>query len=319
MNRRPDLKQAALSVTADLTDDDVLRLCSKIIILVSAPRSGSTLLFQALSAQPDIWTIGGESHGVFQAFPHLKAENKALDSMALDDSHADPHTCNLFRRCFLTLLLRNDRMPFMRLRKADRPEIPVILEKTPRNALNFRFLQKVFPNARFIYLYRDPRQAVSSLIEAWETGLRSGRFVTFTDLPNWHLPAWCFVLPKGWQHMRGKTLPEIAAFQWAACQKAIIDGLRDQDPGSYYALSYGDFVAQPVKQVLDLGNHFDLHIDKSLISNGAMPLSRTTISPPDPEKWRRHEDEIMSIWPSIEKTIIEAREFVAANGSLSSG
>ena len=36
------------------------------IIIVSPPRSGSTLLFETLSLSPDLWTVGGESHGVIE-------------------------------------------------------------------------------------------------------------------------------------------------------------------------------------------------------------------------------------------------------------
>ena len=44
-----------------------------------------------------------------------------------------------------------------------------MLEKTPKNSLRVPFLARVFPEARFIYLYRDPRQVLSSMIEAWTT------------------------------------------------------------------------------------------------------------------------------------------------------
>ena len=45
-----------------------------------------------------------------------------------------------------------------------------MLEKTPKNSLRVPFLARVFPEARFIYLYRDPRQVLSSMIEAWTIG-----------------------------------------------------------------------------------------------------------------------------------------------------
>ena len=45
-----------------------------------------------------------------------------------------------------------------------------MLEKTPKNSLRIPFLRAVFPQARFIYLYRDVRQTLASMIEAWKSG-----------------------------------------------------------------------------------------------------------------------------------------------------
>ena len=64
---------------------------------------------------------------------------------------------------------------------------PRLLEKTPKNALRIPFLAAAFPEARFIFLHRDPRQNLASIIEAWQ----SGRFITYPDLPSWQGP------PKG--------------------------------------------------------------------------------------------------------------------------
>ena len=42
-----------------------------------------------------------------------------------------------------------------------------MLEKTPKNSLRIPFLAAVFPEARFIYLHRDPREVLASMMEAW--------------------------------------------------------------------------------------------------------------------------------------------------------
>ena len=52
-----------------------------------------------------------------------------------------------------------------------------MLEKTPKNALRLPFLARVFPEARFIYLHRDPRRVLASMMEAWTVG-------TVPDLPE---------------------------------------------------------------------------------------------------------------------------------------
>lgn len=275
------------------------------IIIVSAPRAGSNLLFEQLSKIAGVWTIGGESHGIFRAFPHLYAENRDLDSGCLVKSHADPETRKLVRACFLALLRDHRGSPYLEIPPGDRPAQLAWLEKTPRNALNIPFLLEVFPRARFIYLYRDPRQNIASIIEAWELGLRTGRFVTFRDLPGWSRQAWCFLLPRGWRSMKHKSLAEIAAFQWAASNDSIIENLAVLEPSRWASLGYEELIDKPGETLSRLSEFCGA--ESPQIMNDALPLSRTTLSPPHPDKWKKHEQEIGELLPGIDGTIQRIR------------
>jgi LPS sulfotransferase NodH len=265
------------------------------VIVVSAPRSGSTLLFEQLSSRPGIWTIGGESHGVFRAFPHLQAENAQLDSGCLLASHADEDTVDAFRRCMAFLLRNHNGEPWIAMRPEDRPSNVTLLEKTPRNALNVPFLLQVFPGARFIYLYRDARATIASLVEAWQIGLKTGRFVTFRDLPGWDRAAWCFLLPRGWRNLTGKTLFDIAAFQWAACNDKLLDDLEMIDDGRCTAVAYEELTAAPSGTLQRLAEFANVDDRGSFAGSRPLSLSRTTLSPPHPNKWRRWEQEIEAL------------------------
>jgi hypothetical protein len=44
-------------------------------------------------------------------------------------------------------------------------------------------------------------------------------------------------------------------------------------------------------------------------SDEPLPLSRTVLTPPHPEKWRKYEAEIDSLMPSIAPTCDRIREF----------
>jgi hypothetical protein len=87
-----------------------------------------------------------------------------------------------------------------------------VLEKTPKNALRVPFIDRVFPQAHFVYLYRDVRETLASMIEAWQ----SGRFVTYPELPDWRGPPWSLLLVPGWRELAGKPVAEIVAAQWQA-------------------------------------------------------------------------------------------------------
>ena len=296
-----DLVGAALAATAEYGASGIATRLRQPVIILSAPRSGSTLLFERMLRMPGAWSIGGESHGIFNAFPHLRAENEELDSGSLDERHADPLTCEQLRAAFLFLLRDHTGRRYLDRPAAERPAAVRLIEKTPRNALNVSFLLQLFPDARFVYLHREPCAAVASLIEAWTFGLRTGRFSTFPDLPGWDRSTWCFLLPPGWRAMLGKPLAEIAAFQWAAANEIIVERLAGLPPERWTAVSYEALVGRPAETLRRVAAFagLDAGDDAEPLS---LPVSRTALTPPHPDKWRKHEPAIRPLLPQLEVT-----------------
>ena len=293
-----DLVATAKRFTAQYSNEEIVALLREPLIIVAAPRSGSTLLFEQVMQQPGFWSIGGESHGIFRAFPQLRAANEQLDSGALTASHADPETADMFRRCFVTLLRTHRGEPWLKMPDDVRPARVTLVEKTPRNALNIPFLRQVFPGARFLYLYRDARASVASIVEAWELGLRTGRFVTFRNLPGWDRPAWCFLLPEGWRDLRGKSLFDIAAFQWSRSNARILDDLADVEPARRRAMSYEQLLEDAPAALAQVAEFAGVASDQT--GHRDLPLSRTTVSPPALDKWRRVEGEVTALADTID-------------------
>lgn len=281
------------------------------VIIVSAPRSGSTLFFEQARQIPVFWSIGGESHAIFREFPHLRAENAQLDSMALLEAHADPQTKDLFKRLFLLFARDHQGIRYLETPPGARPNQISLLEKTPRNAINIPFLLEVFPRAKFVFLFRDPRENISSLIEAWNVGLRNGSFVTFRNLRGWHLPAWCFLLPRGWRDLKGRSIPDIAAFQWAASNRAIIEGLRGLSRERCHFVNYSDLIADPNQTLSKLAAFSGTVLDPTGLNVGEMALSHSTVSAPRPDKWQRHAPELQALEPVYAPVWQEIQTFVA--------
>ena len=313
MQAQMDPRELARQIAGAFPGIDSSSVLKEPIIIVSAPRSGSNLLFEQLAGIPGFWTIGGESHAIFRAFPHLRAENTQLDSGSLGASHADAETRQLLRSCFLYLLRDTGGKPYLNLQGGEKPPSVCLLEKTPRNALNIPFLLEVFPDARFIYLHREPRQAIASLIEAWTLGLQSGRFRTFQQLPDWDRPGWCFLLPPGWREMRGKSLAEIAAFQWAASNRIIIEELTLLPAERWTAVTYEALVADPQAALTDICRFANIEADQLQVRSGELPLSRTTITPPARDKWKKHEIEIEALMPSLSIMAARIEKFCSAH------
>lgn len=288
---RPRLVDVARQATAALSAEQVASLLAEPVIILSVPRAGSELLFEQLQRLQGLWSIRGESHAIFNAFSHLRAENPAMDSGALGRVHADEKTSDDFRRCLLFLLRDHVGRSWLEQPPGHTGRV-TLLEKTPRNALNIPFLLEVFREPRFVFLYRDARANIASLIEGWRTGLETGRFVTYRNLPGWDRPAWCFLLPPGWRQLRGRPLAEIAAFQWAAGNRIMLDELQQLPASRHTRVSYEKLTRDPQAAISAIADFIGLPSPAGAQQTDALPLSRTTLTAPQADKWRRHEAEI---------------------------
>jgi len=283
---------------ADAAPDPVF---DRPVFIVSSPRSGSTLLFETLSRAPGVCTIGSESHVLIETIPGLGLAEHGFASNRLDALDATSAAVEELRRRFLSRLLDRDGRP-----PAARPVR--MLEKTPKNSLRVPFLVRAFPEARFVFLYRDPRQVLASMIEAW----LSGRFQTYQGsvLPGWPAPYWSLLLTPGWRELGGRPLPEIVAAQWQATIEILLQDLAALPPGRWQAVRYDRFVASPAETVDGLCRSLDLAWDQSL--GDTLPLARHTLTPPSADKWRRYEDVINALLPRLQPTIERVERLIGA-------
>ncbi|HEB78706.1 MAG TPA: sulfotransferase [Methylothermaceae bacterium] len=289
-----DVAREAQRILHHFTDKQILSLLANTTVILSAPRSGSTLVFETLRSARGSWSIGGESHIVFGLLPELGAAARGFRTAALNAADAHPLVVRKMRAIFLALMQDRNGKRLVDLASTRRPRPPCFIEKTPRNALNTGFLEKVFPGMKVVYIYRNPRPTISSIMEAWHIGLQSGRFVTVPDLPGWDRRAWCLLLPPGWQQMNGRSIAEIAAFQWKCANESIMDFLDSLPAKRYRVLSYEAFLEEPGTITDDILRFMGLRPDPQLHEKLSRPLppSSTTVTPPAADKWKRHEQEI---------------------------
>lgn len=271
------------------------------VFIVSPPRAGSTLLFETLAQAPGLFTIGHESHALIEGLPELHPAHRDFDSNRLDAAMATPDLAAELRRRVLAELRDRDGQP--------PTGTPLrLLEKTPKNALRVPFLARVFPEAHFVYLHRDPRQTMSSMFEAWQ----SGRFRTYPQLPEWNGLPWSLLLVPGWRELRGRSLPEIVAAQWETTTRMLLDDLAELPPERCHVARYDALIGQPGEEITRLCEALDLAWDRSL--GGNLALSRFTLSAPAADKWQRHAEWLAGVLPSIQPTAERAARFAAAAG-----
>lgn len=291
-NADPETRQRPTALPATRRDP----VFERPVFIVSPPRSGSTMLFETLARAPRLFTIGDESHQLIEGLPQLTPESRGFDSNRLLADDATPVVAEALRRRFYEALRDRDG-------QRASPGLTVrMLEKTPKNSLRLPFLARVFPEAQFIYLYRDPRQVLSSMIEAWTTG----RFRTYPQLPDWTGAQWSLLLVPGWRELIGRPLHEIVAAQWNAATRLLLDDLEALPIERRTIARYDTLVAEPAAEIRRLCEATGLDWDQAGLQ---LRLSRYTVSPPDADKWRRHSAEIEAILPALAEQIARAERF----------
>lgn len=264
------------------------------LFIVAAPRSGSTLLFETLAVTPQLCTLGGEAHWLVEGNPKLKPGAPGVDSNRLTAEHCTPEVEQPIVDGILDNLRDARGQPLGSVSEALR-----FLEKTPKNALRIPFFARIFPDARFIFLWREPQGNLGSIMDAW----RSGDWTTYRELEGWEGP-WSMLLPPGWQALRGRPLEEIAAYQWECTNRIVLEDLQALPRDRWTSVRYEQLLADPARTMRRLCEFAGIRFDAALSERvaGALPLARYTHTPPDPEKWRRHEAAITRVLPLVDKT-----------------
>ena len=275
------------------------------VFIIAAPRSGSNMLFEQLCKVRGFWHIGGESHGIFDRVLGHNFENPNFESIrATREDESPQRTAKIVDMFTRRLIEAGSETPFVRLPEGQRPQSVRVLDKLPKNSFRVSFLNASFPDARFIYLWREPKGNISSLIEAWREGRDSGRFVTYKQLPGTSFNNWCLVLPPGWRQVVDKALEDITAFQWASANQTALDDLTSLPPDRWCSVSYADLTKEPAKQLRRLCDFAGLEYNGAeLPEGGALELSRTTLTPPSEDKWKKNGDLIEKILPGVQATV----------------
>lgn len=271
-------------------------LIDRPIFIVSTPRSGSTLLFETMVRAPGLFTAGAESHERIEHVADFFPGARGWTSNRLTAEDASENSVEALAERLYTVLRDRDGQ------SARGPAR--MLEKTPKNALRVPFFAEAWPDAIFVYLYREPRQTLASMIEAWSTG----RFRTYPGLPGWIGQQWSLLLIPGWRDLIGCSLPEVVAAQWATTTDILVGDLEALPQERVRTLDYDSFIADPQgtmeRLTASLGLDWDLHLGATL------PPSRFTTSRPARDKWMRLAPVIADLLPTVEQADSRAKRFL---------
>jgi hypothetical protein len=294
------------------------------IIIIGAPRSGTTLLFTILGAHPELFSLYEESRFIFRDFYLRQEKQKNIypDDALLEISSEeikmirnDFHKTS-FRSSFLgkayNKVFRKHLRPIADLlyefnalfKNLFYPSYR-LLEKTPRNCFKIPVIKQLFPDAYFVYITRDPRSNISSLIEGWRNrpqGLqykRSPELSRKINFSNFDAVNWRFVLPPGWESYADKSLEELCAYQWL---KSNEYALNDLPKDRTITIRYEDLCSDPLAVTTKICEFTKLSLNKKLIQLATKPPEVNYLdSKPQKDKWLKNKDAIDKIMPMVKE------------------
>jgi hypothetical protein len=253
------------------------KLPERPIFVVGCPRSGNTVLFQLLRTLPEVATIGHEGHILWDTFHPLEAVDFRSHALGPDDIRS-------FERRYLAWIIPA-------LSRKGR-----FLDKTPRNVLRLPYLDALFPDARYVFVRRDPRGSVSSLIVGWRRQqVRGSHLHEPFQVQGAPERRWFYLLTPGWRELNGMTVEEVCAHQYLACQEAIDAFVPGLPAERHTEVRYEDLLADPVAEVKRIAEAVDTRFDPS-----SADALRGIVRPDPPDKWRsRTPEEIERVMPLI--------------------
>ncbi|RMF39966.1 MAG: sulfotransferase [Anaerolineae bacterium] len=293
------VKQSFVSSLAAYLD----KWLSPPIFILAPPRSGSTFLFECLRRAENVLAPQQESdHVWWRLFPYRPPDFNDFVSA----EKATPENIHALRRQLLASALRvnfsGHLLAWHTLTSLlAHPHRYRLLDKTIANCFHLEFLQRAYPTGRYIFLVRDPRATISSMIEGWEHVEMMGKPQLDALIPpGSRITHWNYPAPPGWQEQTTRPLVEICAWSWRQHIEYALSFV-ETHPEATVWLRYEDLFTEPLKVIQKASAQLDLRLSSVALEYATRrPFSRTTISAPSKEKWRRiHKDEIEHVLPTI--------------------
>jgi len=294
----------------------------KPIFIISCPRSGSSLLFKVLSESKELWSSYRESHYFWKSF--LSEPRDPIFSMSLNASDFkekdreylenlyhlntfnDEFSGELTRILFFREKLKPLFNSYLSLNKLIKKHLINlkdyrIIDKTPPNVFRVPFIDKLFPDAKYIFLTRDAKTNISSLIDAWlsEGNLFSFKFREFYEynsrlnIEGYSGKVWKFLNPPNWEeYLSGKSIEEVCAFHWLTANEYALDAFSEMASEKYLHVRYEDILANRVNSIKDICDFCEIGFSTGIQRMINIDPQVSVVSAPRLDKWLKNKDKI---------------------------
>jgi len=165
----------------------------------------------------------------------------------------------------------------------------IVLEKTPQNILRIPYVRAIFPEAKFLFIVRNPFSFISSVEYKWQRPVTgSGIVRRLKDMPITQLHHWVRrylvqqinkrVLRRKYLSIWGprymgiqddlKTLDllTVIARQWSICSEKAEKDMATFEAGQILRLKYEDFVDDPISDLERICAHCRLEMTGDMVN-----------------------------------------------------
>jgi len=251
------------------------------VFLIGCSRSGTTVTYQTFAESRELRALGYELPEFWDQVwgPH----DNGWASEAAGAGDARPEHRDAALRYF-----------FERLGAGQ------VIDKTCINVMRVPYLLQLFPQARFVFIHRDGRDNISSLMDGWRFDRHFGlnRFLgapaETVAIDGGAFDEWSFFLPPGWRDYNQAPLEEVCAFQWLSANRMALDARAGVPDGQWVQMRYEDIFEQPVEMFEQafarLGLEFDTPLRKYCETLNKRPTSIVN-GAPRKAKWKQRNPE----------------------------
>ncbi|MGD7037003.1 sulfotransferase family protein [Methylotuvimicrobium buryatense] len=266
------------------------------IFLVGCSRAGTTVTFETIRASKDLLSFPYEIPQFWHSLHGPWNQNWSSEAAFEHDAHPGHRqkACAYF---------------YSRLGKGQ------VVDKSCINVMRIAYLHRLFPNAYFIYIQRDGRDNISSLMEGWKQRGRFnlqqylGKLPETVSINDGEFDDWCFFLPPGWRDYNHAPLEEACAYQWITANKMALEAMPLIADDKWIHLRYEDIFEAPVEMFQSVFDRLQIPFTDDLKNHCATLNKRPTSivnGPPKKEKWKSQNPEaIEKILPNIESLMIQ--------------
>lgn len=236
-------------------------MSKKLIFIFSLPRSGSTLLQKLLMTHSKIDSVSEP----WILLPYLYTLKS--DGIFAEYSHT---TCFMAIQDFIDNLPNKERDYLNAMRgfllslyeKACDPNAEYFLDKTPRYYLIIPLIARLFPDAKFIFLFRNPLEVLASIINTWGKG-RLKIHSYYIDL--YKGPK---LLAEGYKNLKEKSIK----------------------------ITYTNLVNLPEATLRQIFHYLELEFEKNIINDFSKLSFKGKMGDPEIRKYKRIEKTPLEEW-----------------------
>jgi hypothetical protein len=238
------------------------------IIIISVFRSGSNLIKEILCQLPGFGGWPAESiNFIWRHGNALRVD----DELSIND--ANDYVKNYIRKAFSNLSIKYG--------------YKYIVEKTDQNSLRVGFVNEIFPDANFIFVVRDGRDAIASMLKRRHQSfslvfrlrflLNKAKYIPISDIPivatrniknmfqRFFIKKVVFQLGPVFKDMKKMinnhhSEIEIVALQWAKSIEKSYKEIKNIEPNRVHIIKYEKLVTNSEYEIIKLLNFLNIEL-----------------------------------------------------------